>query len=472
MALPRPDDAGEVAACLWDPFDASLLDDATPETATGLRHEPESGLIHSGVREPGSPAVLTALLWVAAVAGTVTLAYYAYRLVLAGSRPVDLEIYLKAAREVAGGHSPYLVVSPSKGYVYTPLFAILLAPLNHISLQSFVRAWAIGGLGAVALAGLCTTMSESPRLEPWQRPVLFGACACSGILLWPMAIELDIGQIDVFVLVLFSIAALAAQLGPGRRGVAIAAIAASIKLWPILAVVGVLSRSTSRRRRMVILSLGIGAAALATSLAFGGVVGLERAVDQVVRARSQHLISYSVWGIPKLWYSNAGVTPVVDSPFLQLATTALFAFFVGWLAFLVLRRLDRRSPLAFWHLLGCVVLLLPASHLYYAIYLLPLLWHWTARAMRMGCREPVTLVVMAMLTVWWLALLRPWPTDGTAIPWTSSLQVSVVFLVNVLACSASIVGSWLLERRAAPGPVSSPLPASVRAAEHVPEASA
>jgi alpha-1,2-mannosyltransferase len=387
--------------------------------------------------------VLTALLWVGVLVGAAALSHHVYQVVVSHSDPVDLGIYLRAAREVAGGHSPYLVVLPANGYVYTPLLAILLAPISHVALHAAVRAWAVAGLVALAAAAAACTRTAAANLSSWQRPMLFAVYLCSGLLFWPLAIELELGQIDVFVFAAWCVAGAVVQLGGRRSGFALAAVAASMKVWPMLAFASALGRVATRRWRTLAISLGVGACSLGLSLPFGGVAGLERAVDHVAGARTQQLISYSVWGIPKIWYSNGGVLPILVSPALRVCTTIVLALFVAWLLWLVLRP-HERSPMTVWHTLGCLILLLPVTHAYYAIYFLPLLWHWVARAIRVGTKEPITLVVLGVLVVWWLALLRAWPTDGTATPWTSSLEVSVVFLVNLAACSASIAGTWLL----------------------------
>lgn len=439
------------------PFDAAVPVDVDLDVDRGAAPElpPDPELESVGTDPsagPASPRALTVVLWLAALAGTALIAKLVHQLILSRSRPVDLEIYLRAAQEVAGGHSPYLVVSPSKGYVYTPLLAMLLTPFSHVSLHTMVLYWAAGGLAAVAVAGCCVTLFEWHGLQPWQRPVLFTACVATGFLFWPMTIELQVGQIDVFVLALFSVAGLAGAYRWRGRSTSLAAVAASVKLWPVLALATALGRRPDGRWRRIAVAAGVGAASLALSAVFGGLTGLERAVGHITSAGSQHQISYSVWGMPKLWFSEAGVVPIANSVGLRVAATVGLAVFVVGLAVLALRRADSRSPLVFWHALACLILLLPVSHLYYSIYLLPLLWHWMGRALRVWTREPITLVVAGVLVAWWLVMLKTWPSDGTVIPWTLSVEVSVAFVANLAAYSASIAGSWMLERRAETSP--------------------
>ena len=226
-------------------------------------------------------------------------------------------------------------------------------------------------------------------------------------------------------------------------------VAGLMKVWPVLGLVYLFGRGVKDRKRTLIPLIGVSLLAPLSALAFGGVSSLTSMVRHVFDARSQSLISYSVWGIPKLWYSlNAHGDYLDNSVALQVAVTALLAAFVVWLLYLTLRKLQPGSSLAFWNCFGCVILLLPVSHVYYTVYFLPLLWHWASRAIRSGFREPVTLIVVGVLVIWWLTLLRVWPTDGSS-PWSSSLDISVVFLVNLMACSASVLGAWVLERRRA-----------------------
>ena len=403
----------------------------------------------SALRDRPRPDFMTVVLWALVLAGTAGVACVRYDFVMTHAHPVDLSIFVRAARYVADGRSPYLVSTPSPGYVYTPILAILLAPLSHLSSLTVLRVWTVVSLASIAVGAGCITKIESEGLRSWQRPLIFALCAVSAYVLWPVTVGLVFGQADLLVLALLCVAALARRRGMARGHGVLVGVAGLMKVWPVLGLVCLFGRGVKDRKRTLVPLAGVSLLAPLSALAFGGVSGLTSMVRRVFDARSQHLISYSVWGIPKLWYSlNAHGDFLDNSVVLQVAVTALLAAFVAWLLYLTLRRLPPGSPLAFWNCFGCVILLLPVSHIYYTVYFLPLLWHWASRAVRSGFREPVTLVVLGVLLIWWLTLLRAWPSDG-ASPWSSSLDISVVFLVNLMACSASVLGAWALQRRRA-----------------------
>ena len=389
------------------------------------------------------------MLWFLVLAGSAVAAWVRYDFVMAHAHPVDFSIFVRAARYAADGRSPYLVTTPSPGYVYTPLLAILLAPLSHLSSLTVLRVWTIASLASVGLAAGFMTRVESEGLRSWQRPLIFGLCANSALALWPVTLGLVLGQADLLVLSLLCVAVLAKRRDNARAHGALLGMAGLMKVWPVLGLVCLFGRRVKDRKRTLVPLAAVSLLAPLSALALGGVSGLTSMVRQVFDARSQRLISYSVWGIPKLWYSqNVHADYLDNSVALQVAVTALLAGFVVWLLYLTLRRLSPGSSLAFWNCFGCVILLLPVSHAYYTVYFLPLLWHWASRAIRSGFREPVTLLVAFVLVIWWLALLRAWPGDGSS-PWSSSLDISVVFLVNLLACNASVIGAWVLQRRGA-----------------------
>jgi hypothetical protein len=392
---------------------------------------------------------MTVVLWVLVLAGTAVVAYVQYRFVMVHAHATDLSIFIRAARYAAEGRSPYLVRTPEPGYVYTPVLAILLAPLSHLSWPTVLRVWTVISLASVAIGAGCITSIEDKTLLSWQRPVFFGLCVNSAYLLWPVTLALVLGQADLLVLALLCIAALARWRGMARGDGALLGVAGFIKVWPVLGLVSFFGRGVKGRKRTLVSLVGVSMLGPLSALALGGMSGLMDMLRRIFDARSQSLISYSVWGIPKLWYSvNSSANYLDNSVGLRVAATALLALFVAWLLYLNLRKIQPGSPLAFWNCFGCVILLLPVSHVYYTVYFLPLLWHWTSRAIRSGLREPVALIVLGALMIWWETLLRAWPADGSG-PWISSLDVSVVFLVNLVACSASTLGAWVLERRRA-----------------------
>lgn len=430
---------------------ASAFVDASPAADApfgGRVAAPEPSCRESGERRERWVAVA---LWVLALAGTVVAAYARYRMVLQHANPVDLSIFVRAARLVSQGRNPYLVRSPARGYVYTPILAIVLAPLSHLAPITVLRAWTAFSLACATAAAACVATVEGWQLRSWQRPVLFALCVGSAFSLWPVTTGLVLGQADLVTLAVLCAAVLARKKGRHGRCGTLVGVAGLIKVWPVLALASLLRRGATGRKKALVPLAGVSLVGPLLALVLGGGSGLGDMLRNIVEARSQRLISYSVWGMPKLWYSDSGLANSLDdSIVLQITVTLLLAAFVGWLLVSTLRRVSADSPLELWHCLGCVVLLLPVSHAYYTVYFLPLLWHWSARALRSAWRDPATLGVLGVLAVlvsWWLILVKVWPSDGPRSPWTSSLDIGVVFLANLLACTASIVGARYLERR-------------------------
>ncbi len=412
----------------------------------------------SPAERPLAGYIVTALRLGAAVV-TAIVAYTRYHSVIAHADPIDLSIFLRAARFVAAGRSPYLVASPSKGYVYTPLLAIALAPFSHLSLDVVFRLWTVASLGAVALAGACITATTTARLRDWRPPVFFAVAVNTAYFLAPVTRDLELGQADLFIVALLCVAAWLRHHRHAGSGSGVVGLAGALKLWPVLAVVGSLGHGARHRLRAAAPAVAVVVAGLASSVAFGRLSGAGQMIGRVLGAGSQRSFSYSVWGIPRLWYSATGTAQALaSSPELQIVTTVLLAGLVGWLLWVSLKR-TTTSELVTWNVLGCAILLLPASHEYYAVYLVPIVWLWAARAFRAGRENPTALLVAGLLAVWWVVNLKLWPTDGTATPWTSSLPVSIPFLANVAACTASVVGEWRLQAHRPPSPVTDDLSA-------------
>lgn len=420
------------------------------ETGSDTRpvdNEPRGGL-ESGTRQATRlPAIVVALLWLGAAAVTAAIAAGRYRYVMAHATPLDLSIFLRAARAVAAGHSPYSVASPSKGYVYTPVLAIVLVPFSHLSLSSLLRWWTASSLAAVAAATTWVSGIVLPGWRGWRRPLLVTLGANAAFFIAPVTRDLVMGQSDLFILALLCAAAALHHRKATAAGSALVGLGGVLKVWPVLGIVGTLGHGSKQRLRTVLPAAVVYVAGLATSLAFGGVSGVARMLKRVLDASSQPSISYSVWGIPKLWYSTRGGASVLEnSPALRVATTMLLAGLVAWLLWLILKKIDSSSDLGSWNCLACVILLLPASHVYYTVYLLPLLWLWVGRVLASRWRDPIALSAAGALVLWLVVLLKAWPTDGTATPWTSSLLISMTFLANLWATAASVLGEWLSQR--------------------------
>jgi hypothetical protein len=176
------------------------------------------------------------------------------------------------------------------------------------------------------------------------------------------------------------------------------------------------------------------------AIIFGGGSGLVEFVKSVISARSQHLVSDSVWGAPNLLFSNSGLAhPVANSLPLQVLATAVLLIWVLGLLVLTLRT-SGDQVMCTWNVTFCIVLLLPVSHLAYTLYCLPVLWLWISRMMESERFMWQQFIVPAVLIIWWVVQTKAWPDSGSS-PAISSIRYSVVFAANIAACTASVIGA-------------------------------
>jgi hypothetical protein len=393
----------------------------------------------------------TLLLWIIAGVVTGALAYQRYHGAVSGSVGADFSIYLKAAREVAAGHSPY---QPDQLFVYPPPFALLLAPFSHLSAAHLWKPWTALELVALVAGVAAFVAAEAPRLASWLRPVLFVACTASVLHFWPVTIGLFLGQSDAFVFVALTFSTLAAaRAWLASRGILIG-VAGLLKAWPAAVGLSLFQRGLDRRRRTMVAALLTFFAAPVLALAVGGGSGLVASVKAIVAARTQNrLVSDSAWGVPSLLFSHSGLArPVAASvPLLVVATAVL----VGWvLGLLVLALRTEGDPqMCTWNVTFCLVLLLPVSHLAYTLYALPVLWVWGARVLRNRPWDLREVAVLAVLVLWWLVQTKSWPDSGSSAA-ISSIRYSVVFAADLVACTASVLGARFVlgSEAAATGP--------------------
>jgi hypothetical protein len=386
--------------------------------------------------------VLILLLW--AVAAIVTGACVGYRWhgTFTGPGGYDFHIYWVAAREVAGGHSPYAGGDPRFPYAYTPLLALALVPVSHLSFALDWKGWTVLQILALLMAAGAFVASQSERLSSHLRPVVFTACVVTGLTLWPVSYGLHIGQADTLVLLALMLSAVAASRSwPATRGVFLG-VAGLLKVWPVLGALSLLQRSLAERRRSLWALLVTLLFAPVLAVAFGGASGLVAFAKAAFDQPSQHLVSNSVWGIPKMLFSHSGFArPLLVSPALRIVGTIVLVTWVFSLLVWALRTVND-PVLCTWNTTTCVVLLLPLSHMAYSVLLLPLLWLWGARLPSTRPVDPRVIAVVIVLLLWWLVQTHAWPGDGSPST-VSSIQFCIVFGANIAACTASVLGAQL-----------------------------
>jgi hypothetical protein len=387
--------------------------------------------------------VLTLLLW--AVAAIVTGACVGYRWhgTFTGPGGYDFHIFWIAAREVAAGHSPYAGGDPTFPYVYTPLLALALVPVSHLSFALDWKGWTVLQLVALLMAAGAFVASQSERLSSHLRPLVFTACVVTGLTLWPVSYGLHIGQADTLVLFALMLSTVAASRSwPATRGVFLG-VAGLLKVWPALGALSLFQRSLVERRRSLWALLVALLFAPVLAVVFGGTSGLDAFAKVVFDQSSQHLVSNSVWGIPNMLFSRSGFArPLLVSPALRIVGMIVLVTWVLGLLFRVLHTVND-PVLCTWNTTACVVLLLPVSHMAYSVLLLPLLWLWGTRLLSSRTMDPRVITVVVVLLLWWLVQSHAWPGDGS--PSTiSSIQFCIVFGVNLAACTASVLGAQLM----------------------------
>jgi alpha-1,2-mannosyltransferase len=403
---------------------------------------------------------LSVALWVLAAAVTVVLVHQRYRGAVSGSIGADFLIYLHAGHLVASGHSPY---QSNGAFVYPPTLALVLVPFIHQAPFRIFRAWTLLELAALVVGVGAFVAIEAPKLRSWLRPILFIICVVTVFHFWPLTIGLFLGQADAFVFAALMVSAwAAAQDWPATRGVFIG-LAGLLKTWPAAVIVSLGQRGTQRRLRAVVAFVVTILVAPILALAFGGGSGLVGFVKSVVSARSQHLVSDSVWGAPSLLFSNSGLArPVlVSAPLQVLVTAALLVWVVGLLV--VALRTPGDKVMCTWNVTFCIVLLLPVSHLAYTLYCLPVLWIWVSYVLESRQLTWPQFVVPVILFLWWIVQTKAWPDSGSSAA-IGSIHYCVVFAADLAACTASVIGAGIMSSsgpRASGGLVRSPLEPSL-----------
>lgn len=390
------------------------------------------------------------VLWLFVFAGTVAVAYRRY-LMFKGVVPTspsgqggDFWGYLHAARQISAGHNPYnfAQIRQGYGYVYSPLVALVLVPFHFAATENVWHVWIVLSIAALVFAGGLVTMTETSQLRAWRRPVFFGITSITALEFVPTLSNLSNGQTDTFVLALLAAAVLLSKRGwKGTSGVFIG-LGAVIKTWPAGAALILLRRGYVGRRRTF---LGLVATLLLApllALVVGGASGLSDFIKVTIDARSQQLLSYSVWGAPKLLFSKSGLAHpwFVSRPLRDAATFVLVVWVIG-LVVLVLRQ-EESSVLSFWNVFACVVLFLPVSHPDYTLYLLPILWIWIARWLYAPRLRGLTFAMCCLMALWWLVLFHSYWSGGTS---ASSVHFVVPFAANFAAVTGSVIADHVRE---------------------------
>ncbi len=381
--------------------------------------------------EHGTNRLVAAGLWALVFVGTALLAYQRYHSATQGSVGVDFRSYVEAARALSAGHDPYSQML----VLYPPLLPLLMAPFSHASLVTQWRVWT-----GLTCAELCATAYVFGaifwhRLGSWKRPILVGVAMVSILHWWPSTLQLFLGQADGLVLLVLALGLVAAERRYGAVSGALIGAAGLLKAWPAGYFCWFLRQGARNRIRSLSAFVAVVLLAPVTAMAMWGRSGAANLFDALWdHPGNAGLIQHSVWQTPKLLFTRSGLAkPVfVSRPLEVLATIVLGLLVLGLLAVCLRHPGDR--VLAFWNVGFCMLLLMPVSHLAYTLYALPVLWCWVGRALEAGRPRLSELVPLAVVALWWIALLHTWPDSGSS-PSISSLRYSVVFATDLIACA-------------------------------------
>lgn len=310
----------------------------------------------------------------AVLAGVVAMVGCLYLVAILNAVPPhpDLAVYVRGARDLLAGrplYDAYLQSSADpalrNGFIYPPLFAILLAPLAWLPSNATAGVWLI----VTQLALLLSFVLVMRRLAA-RRTVVLLALAIT-LTLYPLWADGSQAQANLPILLLVTAGILGVASGSNRAGGWLG-LAAVLKLTPGLLLIWLL---WDRRWRAAAWMAGVGAAVTA-------VAALLRPTDTLTYATrvlpllahgTAYYSNQSIAGLAaRLFSHNPYVDPVAIFPWWPVAVDLVAAALLAlWLV--ASRRLE--SPLArglaFLPLLPLVSAISWEHHL---VILLPLVW--------------------------------------------------------------------------------------------------
>jgi hypothetical protein len=208
----------------------------------------------------------------------------------------DLELLLRAGRDVAAGRSPYdpaLVagaapVAERLFYSYPPVVAQMMSVFAGVPSGVMLVAWDAAAVAGLAVVTGLLTRRLAPDLPPARVAI---PMLCVTPIVFPFAVGLLFGNLDVFFPLLYGLLLLGfVGSRDGRASIAggaAATIATATKLHPASLVLWLAVRAvrSTAARRALLVAVITGVVILAVSLVIGGVSPWSEYVA-VVRAGS------------------------------------------------------------------------------------------------------------------------------------------------------------------------------------------
>jgi hypothetical protein len=232
-------------------------------------------------RRPLPPISMVAFFMVAVI-GWAMIAWLAVRLFSANppAAGFDLELLLRAGRDVAAGRSPYdpaLLAGTAPDatglfFSYPPLVAQAFAIASLVPSGLAFVAWSIGAV--LALLAVTERIRRAVRATAPAGIVALAVLAVAS-LTFPFTISVLFGNIDAFFPALYGLALVAAVSSLGSAGIAggvAIAIAAVTKLYPAGIGLWFAVRALRDRRTAVAVAVAVATAAVlvAVSVVVGG----------------------------------------------------------------------------------------------------------------------------------------------------------------------------------------------------------
>jgi alpha-1,2-mannosyltransferase len=324
------------------------------------------------------PIPLPTAIWlVVAVIGWSMIAWLAIRLFSTNppTAGFDLELLLRAGRDVAAGRSAYDpallggTAPDATGlfFSYPPLVAQAFAVVSFVPSGLALVAWSIGAIAA--LLAVAERLRRAIRATAPAGSVALAVLAVAS-LTFPFTIAVLFGNLDAFFPALYGLA-LVAAVSPRRTagiagGIAVA-IAAATKLYPAGLGLWFAVRALRERRAAVTLiaAVAAGAVLVAVSLLVGGPDPWRNYITVIGAASRAELLDPDNIGVAAILARAVGG----DSDFARLAQVLVTVVALAVIVLAAWRRPDPVESLAI--AAAATFVLLPVTWIHYPAALIP-----------------------------------------------------------------------------------------------------
>lgn len=255
-----------------------------------------------------------------------------------GRKPGDFRHFYYAGEAINKGQNIY--EAGEKGYIYPPLFALVMAPLAHLEPTTAERVWALANaLLIAAILGIAFRDAVRRFGVPADRITLLGSAFLALLLtLDQVRWELEMGQSDTLVLLGFTLGLYWLDRRPLLAGIALG-FAANIKYQSLIAVPYLLVRRRFKAAGAALVST-VGWALLPTLVTgwdtnlrylgtalgrLGWVAGVSEAGTDAHMHPATWINSISLTSFAARWAEQAGSGPAFIIAVVSVIAVAMFA---------------------------------------------------------------------------------------------------------------------------------------------------